>query len=109
MADDINYMDPKEFLDEGFLQEANRQFFHPLGLALEVYENEDGTVTLSGIWDYRDDPEGMIFERWSDQSVIKAEHVENERRRHNAARVALGLPTSGVQPVGFVPKKGSGA
>lgn len=31
----VTYMDLGEFRDEGFLQEANRQFFHPLGLALE--------------------------------------------------------------------------
>jgi len=27
------YMTAAEFQDEGYLMEANRQFFHPLGLA----------------------------------------------------------------------------
>lgn len=36
MADEIKYMDVAEFRELGFLQEANRQFFHPLGLALSV-------------------------------------------------------------------------
>ena len=44
------------------MQEANRRFFHPLGLALEIIVDEDtGEERLGGIWDYRDDPEGIIF------------------------------------------------
>lgn len=39
----------------------NRQFFHPLGLALEVEIDNDGNEKLGGVWDYRDDPEGMAF------------------------------------------------
>lgn len=59
---EVNRMDIKEFQDEGFLQEVNRQFLHPLGLALEVIENLDtGEVKLGGVWDYRDDPDGMCF------------------------------------------------
>ena len=54
-------MDIKEFRELGYLQEVNRVFFHPLGLALAVEINEDGTETLKGLWDYRDDPEGIIY------------------------------------------------
>lgn len=57
----INYMDLQEFIDEGYLHEVNRLVLHPLGLAIEVAINEDGTKRLGGIWDYRDDPEGMVF------------------------------------------------
>lgn len=57
----INYMDLAEFRSFGYLQEINRRFLHPLGLALEVVVHEDGTETLGGIWDYRDDPEGMCY------------------------------------------------
>lgn len=57
----IKYMDIKEFREEGYLQEANRRFFHPLGLALEIYRDRDGKESIAGIWDYRDDPEGIIF------------------------------------------------
>ncbi len=56
-------IDIAEFRDRGFLQEANRRFFHPLGLALEVIVEKDGTCTLGGVWDYRDDPEGMFFDK----------------------------------------------
>jgi hypothetical protein len=59
---EIKRISIKEFRELGFLQEANRLFFHPLGLALEVIINDKtGEVTLGGIWDYRDDPEGMAF------------------------------------------------
>lgn len=62
-----------EFRNRGYLQEVNRQFLHRLGLALEVSIEEDGTVKLGGIWDYRTDPEGIIF---SDGNLPDLEHVE---------------------------------
>jgi len=68
----INYMSIKEFREEGYLQEANRRFFHPLGLALEVTRDRDGNYLLTGIWDYRDDPEGIIY------SIAKADRHRQE-------------------------------
>ena len=62
MSEEIKRIDIREFRKEGYLFEANRQFFHPLGLALEVIINEeDGSEKLGGVWDYRDDPEGMLY------------------------------------------------
>jgi hypothetical protein len=61
MADDHKTIDVKEFREFGYLQEVNRCFFHPLGLALEVKIDEDGNETLGAVWDSRDDPEGFIF------------------------------------------------
>lgn len=59
---EIKRIDIKEFRELGFLQEANRQFFHPLGLALETtVDEETGEKILGGVWDFRDDPEGMAF------------------------------------------------
>ncbi len=69
-------IDIKEFRGFGYLQEANRQFFHPLGLALEVIiDEETGEETLGGVWDARDDPEGFLF---VDQELnpLKAERVK---------------------------------
>jgi len=59
---DIKRMSPKEFMDLGLLQEVNRLFLHPMGLALEVvvYLDND-SVVFGQVWDYRDDPDGMIF------------------------------------------------
>lgn len=53
-------MDVGEFKDFGYLQELNRRFLHPLGLSLMVEQDKHGTWRLAGIWDYRDDLEGII-------------------------------------------------
>lgn len=59
---EIQRIDIKEFRDKGYLQELNRTFLHPLGMALEVVVDEDGNESLGGIWDYRDDPEGIQYD-----------------------------------------------
>jgi hypothetical protein len=85
MDEEIRRLDIKEFRRLGVLQEANRKFFHPLGLALEVIVNDDGTETLGGIWDYREDPEGNFF----DNDMIKQEaidYVEKLRKSKIKAR-----------------------
>ena len=86
MDEDVRRIDIKEFRRLGILQEANRKFFHPLGLALEVIINEeDGTETLGGIWDYREDPEGNFFS----EDMIKQEaidYVEKLRKSKIKAR-----------------------
>lgn len=61
MADDIKSISVKDFRATGFLQEANRCFFHPLGLALSIQINEDGSEEFGVIWDYRDAPEGISY------------------------------------------------
>lgn len=38
------YVDPKELRSEGFLQEVNRLFFHPLGLALSIVRWEESDI-----------------------------------------------------------------
>lgn len=58
---DIKYMNLNEFRDNGYLQEVNRQFFHPRGLALEIRCDENNSIILGGIWDYRNDPEGVQY------------------------------------------------
>lgn len=76
----IKRMDIKEFRAKGFLQEANRKFFHPLGLALEVIVNDDiDEESLGGVWDYREDKDGMFFQ----PAVIskdKVDYVETLRK-----------------------------
>lgn len=60
-TDKVKRMDPVEFREAGYLQEVNRLVLHPLGLALEVVKYDDDHMQVGGIWDYRDDPEGMLF------------------------------------------------
>jgi hypothetical protein len=144
------YIEIAEFQRGGFLQEANRQFFHPLGLALEatIRDEEHGAITalslsdedvaalrlvlaqidppdtgnderdrinaalararrydvgqgyLSGVWDYRDDPEGMIFgDLTGDEVRAKALAVQQELERHVAWRLAT-FNGEIVQPIG---------
>lgn len=97
--DDVKRIDSREFREAGYLQEANRLFFHPLGLALEVVIEEDGTEHVGGVWDYRDDPEGMAFADLSGPLVAaKAERVEAERLALAASRrERLGFE---IQPIG---------
>lgn len=68
----MEYMSLQEFVDEGFLQEVNRQFFHVMGLALVLGKTKDEQLFLQGIWDGRDDKEGIIF----GESEIDREKVE---------------------------------
>lgn len=99
----MNRISIEEFRRLGFLQEVNRQFLHPLGLALEVERDEDGTERLGGVWDYRHDPEGIVFfigphHDQVDEFREKADRVEAERRVHaEARRLLFGGET--VQPI----------
>jgi len=105
-------MDIEEFVEFGYLQEVNRRFFHPLGLALAADKPRqydlvtkkrlpDGEMELCGVWDQRDDLEGILFDK---VDVEKAERVTGEMKKRRAARRALpeciskGF-TSGLQKV----------
>lgn len=96
IAEEIRRMPVSVFRALGYLQEVNRLFLHPRGLALEVVIKEDGTEAFGGIWDYRDDPEGIIFVG-APPSAHQARIVEAEYRRHAEYRSAMfGSP---VQPI----------
>jgi len=91
-----------EFQKRGYLQELNRRFLHPLGMALEVAVADDGTVTLGGIWDYRDDPEGIYFDTSEAKLNGRAAAVAEEWASKEAPRrAALGYM---VQPAGLAPE-----
>lgn len=73
------YMNIREFRDLGLLQEINRKFFHPMGLALAITIDEYDNYTLTGIIDNREDPEGFIFDSKlleDKDSIDKMETVE---------------------------------
>lgn len=82
MSEEHKRMDIMEFVEAGFLQEANRQFFHPLGLTLEVVV-EKGITRIAGVRDARQDPEGFWFGE-GDLDIEKARKIERllqEKRR----------------------------
>ena len=54
----MKYISVQDLIDGGYLQEINRCFLHPLGLALEV-ALPAGEIRIQ---DHRADPEGVIFE-----------------------------------------------
>lgn len=99
---EIKRMDIKEFQREGFLQEVNRQFFHPLGLALEIIVNTDtDEVKLGGVWDFRDNPEGMCFadgtiDPWEVDTVKKLFYEKAKIRQEKFGWVIQPAPNNSL-------------
>ncbi len=58
-------MSVKTFVNEGYLQELNRRFLHPIGVALGFYvpddDEPDTDEPRAFFIDARNDPEGMTF------------------------------------------------
>jgi DNA polymerase III alpha subunit len=99
----MKYIDLREFVDLGYLQEVNRRFFHPLGLAMSVIsKNGDDKVVFAGIIDSRDQEDGCIFdERVIDSKIEnfedKAMYVQGEwERKCEKRRQRLGYE---IQPI----------
>lgn len=76
----IKSISVKEFRDRGYLQEVNRRFLHPLGLALSAEINDDGSEVFGKIWDYRDDPEGILF----GESMLEEQEAKEKALRINS-------------------------
>jgi hypothetical protein len=82
--DKIKRIDIKEFRELGYLQELNRRFLHPLGLALEIIIDDNGEEKLGGIWDYRMDEVGIYYDiRNSDRDrrdrfIKNRDYVKNQ-------------------------------
>jgi len=77
-------IDIKKFQEFGYLQEANRLFFHPLGLALGVITDASGEVRLGGVWDALDDREGILFEHFDLEKVKRVRIAAMVRRQVRA-------------------------
>lgn len=102
----IDYISAEEFQQLGYLHEVNRRVLHPLGLALEIHvvrkkiklrdrlrwlrwmwrHTRVGASWVGGVWDYRDDPEGMNY---GDDllSPLKAAAVRSEWAGRRGERV----------------------
>lgn len=80
----------------GYLQEVNRRFFHPLGLALAI-RTEEGQSLDEGVLqvnDARDDEEGYYFSGASDpmeasERMAHAGKIDFEIEAKRATRVDL--------------------
>jgi hypothetical protein len=102
-ATDITKICIKEFREKGYLQELNRRFLHPLGFALEIVREEDGTEKLGGIWDYREDEEGIYFDIKNSDDERKSnfkrkkEFIDNEiKERYKIRNKKLGFD---IEPI----------
>jgi len=102
MSDKI--MSIEDFVELGYLQELNRQFLHPLGLALQVYVDANGRYRFTeGVVDCRDNLEGMYFDykgsdkKRIDTATTKAKYVRRELEKRTPVRVdKLGF---GIEPI----------
>lgn len=96
-----NYISPKDFLNKGYVQEANRIFFHPLGLQLEIHTNDEGIDEIK-VLDRSIIPEGLI---------MSEEEINSDKVKENAKffffeinkRMELRIATFkfAIQPVFF--------
>lgn len=103
MEKEIKRIDIKEFREKGYLQELNRNFLHPLGLALEVVIDTEGNEKLGGIWDYREDEEGIYYnlkesnEERIEKFLKNKEFVDSEKeKRYNKRKDKLGFD---IEPI----------
>lgn len=85
---DVKKMSIKEFRELGYMQEINRHFLHPLGLALESTIAEDGTETIKAVWDCRDQEEGLLYDPTL-LSPEKTEYVYNQRKDRLGKRLSI--------------------
>ena len=81
-------VDPADFADSGMLLEANRRFFHPLGLNLAVRMDTGALVVV----DLRAGSEGGLFDASGPDFAAKAARAKAEVDAKFAAReAALGF------------------
>ena len=80
-------VDLDELRDGGYLLEANRRFFHPLGLALFImYSTDTGEPLGLDVLDRRHDPEGCVFDQLTPEEKGKAAEIEREWQERAAVR-----------------------
>lgn len=88
-------MSVAEFRRLGYLQEINRRLLHPLGLALVVTNTPtepEGFEWISGVFDLRDDPEGIYFGDLGPDDLARARQIDAAWDERRAAREgALGF------------------
>jgi hypothetical protein len=97
---EIKHMPIAEFRALGWVQEINRRLLHPAGLALEVTVDDDGSERLSGVWDLRDDPEGIYFGDLSKDDVERAKALDADvEDRSRSRKKALGYIIQPLEPM----------
>lgn len=101
MTTEIKKMSVAEFRKLGYLKELNRQFLHPLGLALEVVVYPNGAEVFGEVWDYRDDPEGLHFrDPYTDEELENALRIDDELGAKIEVRCKM-FQGDYIQPLGW--------
>lgn len=96
LTPDVKFMNLQEFVDFGLLQEVNRQWAHPRGLAFAVACDENMQPLYLLVQDRRTDSEGVIYDS-STLDVDKACRVRDDYVARGLIRIrALGFV---VQPI----------
>lgn len=105
MDEEIKTMDIKEFVNEGYLQELNRQFLHPLGVALSVKIDDDGNYSLDSIWDCREDDGGIYYDfknsdkERCEKAYKKYKNIDKIRQDRESKRIqAMGYFIENIFP-----------
>lgn len=89
---DMKLMPINDFRRLGYLQEVNRRFLHPLGLALIAGNDEEGNWSITGVWDSREDSEGIYFglndttESRLERFQLNKEFIDSELNKRIKAR-----------------------
>lgn len=101
-----NKMSIKEFVNEGYLMEANRIFFHPLGLALTVIkDDEDGSVKFADFIQESTAKSGIFFpeKSFTEDKLKKLRKIVHIKRLMAKRRIMeLGYviqPIPGTSPI----------
>lgn len=95
-------MDPDEFIRQGFLQEANRLFFHPRGLALMmlVCPSETRHIGIGAVLQDKTDPLGFTYGTLTvtrAEAQARADRVE--AALHDYFRARVNVLGSAIQPL----------
>ncbi|MHC4184279.1 MAG: hypothetical protein ACYSR0_13110 [Planctomycetota bacterium] len=89
----------KFLLESGLLWRINREILHPLGLALEVIIDDSGHVKFGDSWDYREDPEGILYD--TENMLVGAQKWERYKQEKGSRQLFLrkSLLKFEVQPI----------
>jgi hypothetical protein len=102
---ETKYINPKEFRENGYLQELNRRFLHPLGLALAIKKAENNTEYIIGVIDCREDEEGFIFDIYNGDPdrlkdfIERKNFIDSEIDKRKAVRMSLFNSDSEIEPL----------
>ena len=85
----MKLLNTKEARELGIIHELNRQFLHPLGLALFVIEDDEGNVSIGDIIDGREDQDGYIFTKLDKEKMKTFSKLWTQRTEARQKRIGF--------------------